>query len=128
MRSRISAREGADLPDGADLRNVFDAYQAEFQKVRLEIVLLRPFGRSGAGGLRCIDPARTGPCRLPGSDREAAGCASPDAVRIADYVRVRNAEASRDLVAHRCLSFLPTGNIWTFENRHGPIAIEVKRG
>jgi DNA-binding transcriptional LysR family regulator len=108
------------------LRNVFDAYQAEFQKVRLEIVLLD----------RSVDPVLegfdvsigahwslsfTGVIEKPLCPLRRMLCASPDYV-----ARHGMPKHPRDLVAHQCLSFLPTGNIWTFEDRHGPIAIEVK--
>jgi DNA-binding transcriptional LysR family regulator len=107
------------------LRRVFAAYQAEFSKVRLEIVLMD----------RAVDPVQEGFDVSIGAhwDLSFAGvverplcplhrivCASPD------YIARRGApEHPRDLTAHDCMSFIPTGNIWSFENRHGPIAIEV---
>ena len=107
------------------LRKVFDAYQAEFRKVRLEIVLID----------RAVDPVLEGFDVSIGAQwsRSFAGvlekplcplrrivCASPD------YIAERGAPAHpRELIDHDCLSFIPTGNAWTFNDRHGPITIDV---
>ncbi len=107
------------------LRQVFDAYQAEFRKVRLEVVLID----------RAVDPVLEGFDVSVGAhwNRSFAGvlekplcplrrivCASPD------YVAERGSPVHpRDLIDHDCLSFIPTGNAWTFEHRHGPITINV---
>lgn len=107
------------------LRQVFDAYQAEFRKVRLEIVLID----------RAVDPVLEGFDLSVGAhwNRSFAGvlekplcplrrivCASPD------YIAERGHPAHpRDLIDHDCLSFIPTGNAWTFNDRHGPITIDV---
>jgi DNA-binding transcriptional LysR family regulator len=108
------------------LRQVFDAYQAEFRKVRLEIMLLD----------RAVDPvlegfdvsigahwaqAFTGVYELPLCPLRRLVCASPDYL-----ARRGRPEHPRDLVEHDCLSFIPTGNLWSFADRHGPIVIEVK--
>ena len=108
------------------LHKVFDAYQAEFPKVRLEIMLLD----------RSVDPI------LEGFDLSIGAhwtqtlaavyekvlcplhrlvCASPD------YLSRRGAPAHpRDLVDHDTLTFIPTGNAWVFNNRLGPTTVEVK--
>lgn len=107
------------------LRQVFAAYQAEFSKVRLEIVLMD----------RAVDPVQenfdvsigahwdlsfAGVIERPLCPLRRIVCASPE------YVARRGApEHPRDLIEHDCLSFIPTGNVWSFEHRHGPIAIEV---
>jgi DNA-binding transcriptional LysR family regulator len=108
------------------LHKVFGAYQAEFPKVRLEIMLFD----------RAVDPI------LEGFDVSIGAhwvetfsgvyekalcplrrlvCASPD------YLSRRGQPSHpRDLVNHDTLSFIPTGNAWAFDDRHGPITIEVK--
>lgn len=108
------------------LRQVFDAYQAEFRKVRLEIMLLD----------RAVDPVLegfdvsigahwaqifTGVYELPLCPLRRLVCAAPDYL-----ARRGRPKHPRDLVDHDCLSFIPTGNLWSFEDRHGPIAVEVK--
>jgi len=107
------------------LRRVFDAYQDDFRKVRLEIVLMD----------RAVDPVLegfdisigahwnlsfAGVLEKPLCPLRRIVCASPD------YIAHRGApEHPRDLIDHDCLSFIPTGNVWSFEGRHGPITIEV---
>lgn len=107
------------------LRPIFDAYQDEFRKVRLEIVLID----------RAVDPVLegfdvsigahwnltfAGVLEKPLCPLRRIVCASPD------YLAERGMPAHpRDLIDHDCLSFIPTGNTWSFEDRHGPIAIEV---
>ena len=107
------------------LRHVFDAYQEEFRKVRLEIVLMD----------RAVDPVLegfdvsigahwnlsfAGVLEKPLCPLRRIVCASPD------YVAKHGMPAHpRDLTDHDCLSFIPTGNVWSFEGRHGPITIEI---
>lgn len=108
------------------LRPVFSAFQAEFQKIRLEVVLLD----------RIVDPILEGfdvsigaywpqsfvgvverpLCPLP-----RLLCASP-----AYLARHGAPKAPRDLVHHDCLSFIPTGNAWSFVGPHGPITVAVR--
>jgi DNA-binding transcriptional LysR family regulator len=107
------------------LREVFDAYQAEFRKVRLEIMLLD----------RSVDPVLegfdvsigahwaqifAGVHELPLCPLRRLVCAAPDYL-----ARRGKPEHPRELVEHECLSFIPTGNLWSFEGRHGPITVEV---
>ncbi len=107
------------------LRHVFDAYQEAFPKVRLEIVLMD----------RAVDPVLegfdvsigahwnltfAGVLEKPLCPLRRIVCASPD------YVAKHGTPAHpRDLSDHHCLSFIPTGNAWSFEGRHGPITVEV---
>lgn len=108
------------------LRSVFDAYQAEFGRVRLEIMLLD----------RSVDPilegfdlsigahwsgALTGVHEKPLCPLRRLVCASPE------YLSRRGVPTHpRELVNHDTLSFIPTGNAWAFDHRHGPITVEVK--
>jgi DNA-binding transcriptional LysR family regulator len=108
------------------LHKVFDAYQAEFPKVRLEIMLLD----------RSVDPilegfdlsigahwaqAFTGVYEKALCPLQRLLCASPR------YLSQRGMPRSpRDLVDHDTLTFIPTGNAWVFDNPHGPITVEVK--
>ena len=108
------------------LRPVFTAFQAEFRKIRLEIVLLD----------RTVDPILEGfdisigahwPQSFVGVAEKALCplprllCASPD------YLARRGAPTTpRDLVHHDCLSFIPTGDAWSFVGPHGPITVPVR--
>jgi len=107
------------------LRRVFDAYQDDYPKVRLEIVLMD----------RAVDPVLEGFDISIGAHWHAtfAGvaekplcplrrilCASPDYV-----ARHGQLKHPRDLLDHACLSFMPTGNVWTFQGRTGAVPIEV---
>lgn len=107
------------------LRKVFEDFQAEFSRVRLEIVLLD----------RSVDPVTegfdlsigahwshsfSGVVEHPLCPLRRMLCASPD------YLARRGTpKHPRDLRDHDCLSFLPTGNAWSFEDRHGSITIDV---
>ncbi len=108
------------------LRPVFAAFQAEFQKIRLEIVLLD----------RTVDPILEGFDVSIGAywPQSFAGvverplcplprllCASP-----AYLARRGIPKTPHDLVHHDCLSFIPTGNAWTFIGPHGPITVAVR--
>ena len=107
------------------LWSVFAAFQAEFKKIRLEVVLLD----------RAVDPilegfdvsigahsshSLVGVVERPLCPLPRLLCASPD------YIARRGVPKSpRDLVKHDCLSFIPTGNEWTFSGSHGPIIVNV---
>lgn len=108
------------------LRPVFAAFQAEFQKIRLEIVLLD----------RMVDPiiegfdvsigahwpqSFVGVVERPLCPLPRVLCASPA------YLKRRGIpKTPQDLIQHDCLSFIPTGNDWTFIGPHGPITIAVR--
>lgn len=108
------------------LWSVFAAFQVEFPKIRLEVVLLD----------RSVDPilegfdvsigahwsqSLTGVVERPLCPLPRLLCAAPD------YVARRGAlKSPRDLVHHDCLSFIPTGNDWTFVGPHGPVTITVR--
>ena len=108
------------------LRPVFAAFQTEFERIRLEIVLLD----------RTVDPILEGfdvsigaywpqtfvgvverpLCPLP-----RVLCASPN------YLARRGIpKTPQDLLQHDCLSFIPTGNGWTFIGPHGPVTVAVR--
>ena len=106
-------------------RKVFEAFQAEFTNVRLEVMLID----------RAVDPvlegfdisigahwnlAFAGVVEKPLCPLQRIVCASPD------YIARRGAPSHpRELGEHDCLSFIPTGNAWSFADRHGPFTIEV---
>ncbi|MCC5812059.1 MAG: LysR family transcriptional regulator [Ectothiorhodospiraceae bacterium] len=106
------------------LNRIFQAFAADFPRVRLELVLVdRPIDPVSEGfdiaigafplsfGHAMDEPL----CRL-----ERMLCASPA------YLEARGVPRHpRDLVKHDCLSFVPTGNSWVFESERGPITIEV---
>jgi DNA-binding transcriptional LysR family regulator len=109
----------------ARLADIFSTFQTRNPRLKLEIVLIdRPvdpvtegfdiaigaFPHSFGG---VIDEAL---CRLP-----RLLCASPD------YLRAHGSPAHpRDLVDHRCLSFLPTGPEWIFDGPRGRISVQVR--
>jgi DNA-binding transcriptional LysR family regulator len=108
------------------LRKVFDAYQAEFPKVRLEIMLL---DRSVDPILEAFDlsigahwsQTFTGVYEKALCPLRRLLCASPR------YLSRRGVPRHpRDLVDHDTLTFIPTGNVWVFNDRHGAINVEVK--
>lgn len=108
------------------LRPVFAAFQAEFQKIRLEVVLLD----------RMVDPiiegfdvsigahwpqSFVGVVERPLCPLPRVLCASPA------YLKRRGIpKTPQDLIQHDCLSFIPTGNDWTFMGPHGPVTIAVR--
>ena len=109
----------------ARLADVFSTFQTRNPRLKLEIVLIdRPvdpvtegfdiaigaFPHSFGG---VIDEAL---CRLP-----RLLCASPA------YLREHGLPGHpRDLVDHRCLSFLPTGPEWIFDGPRGRISVQVR--
>lgn len=108
------------------LRPVFATFQAEFEKIRLEIVLLD----------RMVDPiiegfdisigahwpqSFVGVVERPLCPLPRVLCASPT------YLARRGVpKTPQDLIQHDCLSFIPTGNEWTFMGSHGPITVAVR--
>ncbi|AXK80548.1 LysR family transcriptional regulator [Pseudolabrys taiwanensis] len=108
------------------LRPVFAAFQAEFQKIRLEIVLLD----------RMVDPIIEGfdvsigahwPQSFVGVV-ERPLCPLPRVLCAAPAYLARRGvpKTPQDLIQHDCLSFIPTGNDWTFMGPHGAITIAVR--
>lgn len=109
----------------ARLADAFTTFQQQNPSVRLEVVMIdRPvdpvtegfdiaigaFPHSFGG---VVDEAL---CQLP-----RLLCASPA------YLRQHSTpKHPRDLVDHRCLSFLPTGPEWPFEGPRGRINIQVR--
>lgn len=107
------------------LRQVFSSYQQEFGKVRLEVILMD----------RAVDPIQegfdvsigahwnftfAGVIERPLCPLHRVACAS------ADYIEQHGTpEHPRDLRDHQCLSFIPTGNVWSFQDRQGLTAFEV---
>jgi DNA-binding transcriptional LysR family regulator len=106
------------------LRDVIAAYQRDFPRVRLEIVLLD----------RAVDPVTEGFDLAVGAYWASFGgveetlvcaidrmiCASPDYIAKNPSLR-----RPRDLAEHACLSYLPTGNAWAFKGKQGVITIEL---
>lgn len=108
------------------LRPVFAAFQAEFEKIRLEIVLLD----------RMVDPiiegfdvsigahwpqSFVGVVERPLCPLPRVLCASPA------YLKRRGVpQTPQDLIQHDCLSFIPTGNDWTFMGPHGPMTLPIR--
>lgn len=108
------------------LRDAFTGFQAKFRKIRLEVVLLD----------RIVDPivegfdvsigaywpqAFAGVIERPLCPLPRLLCASPD------YLARRGApKTPRELLDHDCLSFIPTGNEWSFLGPHGPVTIAVR--
>ncbi len=86
----------------ARLADVFSAFQTENPRLKLEVVLID----------RPVDPL----CAL-----KRLLCAAPAYLKSHGMPR-----HPRDLVEHRCLSFLPTGPEWIFDGPRGRITIQVR--
>ena len=109
----------------ARLADAFTIFQRQNRSVKLEIVMIdRPVDPVTEGFDIAIGafPHSFGGvvdeplCRLP-----RLLCASPS------YLRKHGTpKHPRDLVDHRCLSFLPTGPEWPFEGPRGRINIQVR--
>jgi DNA-binding transcriptional LysR family regulator len=106
------------------LRHVFDAYERDFPRVRLEVVLLdrsvNPVTEGFDLALGAYWVSFGGVTEFPLCALDRMICASP--AYLASKPRIRH---PRDLADHACLCFLPTGNAWVFESRQGQITIEV---
>ena len=106
------------------LRGAFDAYQAAFPKVRLEIVL---FDRSVNPVTEGFDLAIGaywvsfgGVVEVPLCPLRRVVCAAPRYL-----AKARPLQHPRDLKEHDCLNFLPTGNAWVFETGRGQTTVEI---
>jgi len=109
----------------ARLADVFSAFQTQNPKLKLEIVLID----------RPVDPVTEGFDIAIGAFPHSFGgvvdeplcrlkrllCASPAYLEMHGTPR-----HPRDLVDHRCLSFLPTGPDWIFDGPRGRITVQVR--
>jgi DNA-binding transcriptional LysR family regulator len=109
----------------ARLADAFSTFQTQNPRLKLEIVMIdRPVDPVTEGFDIAIGafPHSFGGvvdepiCRLP-----RLLCASPAYLK-----RHGTPRHPRDLVAHRCLSFLPTGPEWIFDGPRGRISIQVR--
>lgn len=109
----------------ARLADAFSAFQTHNPQLKLEIVLID----------RPVDPVTEGFDVAIGAFPHSFGgvvdeplcrlrrllCASPS------YLKAHGTPTHpRDLVNHRCLSFLPTGPEWIFDGPRGRISIQVR--
>jgi DNA-binding transcriptional LysR family regulator len=109
----------------ARLADVFSTFQTQNPRLKLEIVLID----------RPVDPVTEGFDIAIGAFPHSFGgvvdeplypikrllCASPA------YLKTQGAPRHpRDLIDHRCLSFLPTGPEWMFDGPRGRITIQVR--
>jgi DNA-binding transcriptional LysR family regulator len=109
----------------ARLADAFSAFQTQNPRLKLEIVLID----------RPVDPVTEGFDIAIGAFPHSFGgvvdeplcrlrrllCASPA------YLKTHGAPRHpRDLVDHRCLSFLPTGPEWMFDGPRGRVTIQVR--
>ena len=109
----------------ARLADVFSAFQTENPRLKLEVVLID----------RPVDPVTEGFDVAIGAFPHSFGgvvdeplcalkrllCAAPAYLKSHGVPR-----HPRDLVEHRCLSFLPTGPEWIFDGPRGRITIQVR--
>jgi DNA-binding transcriptional LysR family regulator len=109
----------------ARLADVFSAFQTQNPRLKLEIVLMD----------RPVDPVMEGFDIAIGAFPHSFGgvvdeplcrlkrllCASPAYFKTHDMPK-----HPRDLVDHRCLSFLPTGPEWIFDGPRGRITVQVR--
>ena len=109
----------------ARLADVFSAFQTQNPRLRLEIVLIdRPVDPVTEGfdiAIGAFPHSFGGVVDEPICQMKRLVCASPD------YLKTHGAPRHpRDLVDHRCLSFLPTGPEWMFDGPRGRITIQVR--
>ena len=109
----------------ARLADVFSTFQTQNPRLKLEIVLID----------RPVDPVTEGFDMAIGAFPHSFGgvvdeplypikrllCASPAYLKTQGTPR-----HPRDLIDHRCLSFLPTGPEWMFDGPRGRITIQVR--
>ena len=109
----------------ARLADVFSTFQTQNPRLKLEIVLID----------RPVDPVTEGFDIAIGAFPHSFGgvvdeplypikrllCASPSYLTAQSTPR-----HPRDLIDHRCLSFLPTGPEWMFDGPRGRITIQVR--
>jgi DNA-binding transcriptional LysR family regulator len=109
----------------ARLADAFATFQKQNPSVKLEIVLID----------RPVDPVTEGFDIAIGAFPHSFGgvvdeplCRLPRLLCASSaYLKAHGTpKHPRDLVAHRCLSFLPTGPEWTFDGPRGRINIQVQ--
>jgi len=109
----------------ARLADVFSAFQTQNPRLKLEIVLIdRPVDPVTEGfdiAIGAFPHSFGGVVDEPLCPLKRLLCASPA------YLKTHGAPRHpRDLVDHRCLSFLPTGPEWIFDGPRGRISIQVR--
>jgi DNA-binding transcriptional LysR family regulator len=109
----------------ARLADVFSAFQTQNPRLKLEIVLIdRPVDPVTEGfdiAIGAFPHSFGGVVDEPLCQLKRLLCASPA------YLRAHGMpKHPRDLVDHRCLSFLPTGPEWIFDGPRGRITIQVR--
>ena len=109
----------------ARLADVFSAFQTQNPRLKLEIVLIdRPVDPVTEGfdiAIGAFPHSFGGVVDEPLCPLKRLLCASPT------YLKTHGAPRHpRDLVDHRCLSFLPTGPEWIFDGPRGRISIQVR--
>jgi DNA-binding transcriptional LysR family regulator len=106
------------------LRDIVSTYRADFPRVRLEIVLMdRPVDPVAEGfdlavGAYWATYGGVAETHLLTVDRVI--CAA--ATYIGGHTPLRH---PRELAAHACLNYLPTGSAWTFKAKQGLVTVEV---
>jgi DNA-binding transcriptional LysR family regulator len=109
----------------ARLADVFAAFQTQNPRLKLEIVLIdRPVDPVTEGfdiAIGAFPHSFGGVVDEPLCSLKRLLCASPA------YLKAHGVpQHPRDLVDHRCLSFLPTGSEWMFDGPRGRITIQVR--
>jgi DNA-binding transcriptional LysR family regulator len=108
----------------ARLADAFSAFQTQNPRLKLEIVLIdRPVDPVSEGfdiAIGAFPHSFGGVVDEPLCALKRLLCASPA------YLKKHGTPTHpRDLVEHRCLSFLPTGPEWIFDGPRGRISIQV---
>ncbi|MGY3406143.1 DNA-binding transcriptional LysR family regulator [Bradyrhizobium sp. GM5.1] len=108
----------------ARLADVFTAFQTQNPRLKLEIVLFdRPVDPVTEGfdiAIGAFPHSFGGVVDEPLCPLKRLLCASPA------YLKKHGTpKHPRDLVDHRCLSFLPTGPEWIFDGPRGRISVQV---
>ncbi|TWB50755.1 DNA-binding transcriptional LysR family regulator [Bradyrhizobium sacchari] len=108
----------------ARLADAFSAFQTQNPKLKLEIVLIdRPVDPVTEGfdiAIGAFPHSFGGVVDEPLCPLKRLLCASPA------YLKKHGTpKHPRDLVEHRCLSFMPTGPEWVFDGPRGRISIQV---
>jgi DNA-binding transcriptional LysR family regulator len=109
----------------ARLADVFSAFQTQNPRLKLEIVLIdRPVDPVTEGfdiAIGAFPHSFGGVVDEPLCQLKRLLCASPG------YLKAHGMpKHPRDLVDHRCLSFLPTGPEWMFDGPRGRVTIQVR--
>ena len=109
----------------ARLADVFSTFQTQNPRLILEIVLIdRPVDPVTEGfdiAIGAFPHSFDGVVDEPLYPIKRLLCASPSYLRTQSTPR-----HPRDLIDHRCLSFLPTGPEWMFDGPRGRITIQVR--